>query len=203
MAYKVILQRLVISACVVYLPVSLAEPPSTNLILRQVQERAAKIEEYRRLLNNPDQNVRVAGLDVMLKSDDPAMREIAFNIAFASADDTMRAVALRNKFTYMKNLNFKLSLGSDPTEQEKKAIIIHFGNIYAIKLDSYDSNSGTLKFSDGRGEGQVSGTGLELQDNRGICTGNFILGEGAELVGTIHCKASGIRGTYKATLRLQ
>jgi hypothetical protein len=172
-------------------------------ILRQAQERAAKIEEYRQLLNNPDQNVRVAGLDVMLKSDDPAMREIAFNIALASADDAMRAIALKNKFLYLKNLNFQLSLGDSPTEIESKAIGEYFGSTFAIELENYDANTGAFTFQGSHGKGQVSGTGMDLQDTYRRCVGNFTLGDGPELVGKLNCTYHANKGSYNATLRLQ
>lgn len=173
-------------------------------ILRQAQERAAKIAEYKELLSHPDQNVRVAALDVMLKSDDPAMREIAFNMAFASADDAMRAIALRNKFLYLQTLNFALGLRDNPTEVEQSAISEHFTNAYPIKLEEYDADSGALKFRGQYGTGQVSGIGLDFNDNYRKCSANMTLGDGPVLEGLLNCsQGRQIKGSYVITLRLQ
>lgn len=173
-------------------------------ILRQAQERAAKINEYKALLTNPDQNVRVAGLDVMLKSADPAMREIAFNIAFASADDTMRAIALRNKFLYQQTLNFQLSLQDNPTEIEQRAVTEQFANVFLIQLDSYDANNGAFKFRSSYGNGQVSGIGMDFNDTYRKCSANLTLGDEPQLEGQLNCSAGNkIRGSYHIKLRLQ
>lgn len=187
-----------LSSLLLSLPVH--SQPSADEIIAQAQQRAGKIDEYRQLLNNPDQNVRLAGLDILLKSDDPAMREIAFSLGFASLDDTMRAITLKNRFSDLKVLNFQMSLRDKPTETEKSAIVEKFGGVYAVKLKSYDVNTGWLVFSGG--EGQVVGTGLDFQRDR--CRGSFLLGEGAVLEGVINCKGiSHYDGSYKATLRLQ
>jgi len=176
---------------------------SADEILKQAQERASTIEEYRQLLNNPDQNVRVAGLDVMLKSDDPAMREIAFSIAFASADDTMRAIALKNKFNYLKTLNFKLILPEQPTELEKTGIVDTFSKAFTIQLDSYDANTGELIFRSGNGQGQVAGIGMDFNDKYFRCNASLTLGDGPELVGMLNCSHPKYKGNYKISLRLQ
>jgi hypothetical protein len=177
---------------------------SADDILREAQERAAKIEEYRALLSNPDQNVRVAGLDVMLASDDPAMREIAFNTAFASADDTMRAIALRNKFRYMTTLNFKLSAREDATEGELKALAQTFSNTYVMKLTKYDANTGAINFDKAYGTGQVSGIGMNWNDAYRSCSASLSLGDEPVLEGVMNCSANnGMRGNYPISLTLQ
>ncbi len=179
--------------------------PSADEILKQAQERASVIEEYRQLLNNPDQNVRVAGLDVMLKSDDSAMREIAFSIAFASADDTMRAIALKNKFSYLKTLNFQLSLPEQPTELEETGIVDAFSRVYSIQLETYDANTGefTLKSGTAKSPGQVAGIGMDFNDKYFRCNASLTLGDGPELVGMLNCSHPKYKGNYKISLRLQ
>lgn len=176
---------------------------SAEDILRKAQERANQINEYRALLNSPDQNIRVAGLDVMLKSDDPAMREIAFNIAFSSADDSMRAIALRNKLLYLKVLNVELSERENATESEKAAVKDVFANTYQLKIKDYDAESGVIGFVSSYQSGQVNGTGLDFSDTYTKCHGGMTLGDGAELVGTLNCTYSKRKGSYNLKLRLQ
>lgn len=173
-------------------------------IVAQAQQRAATIQEYRALLSNPDQNVRVAGLDVMLASDDAAMREIAFNLAFASADDTMRAIALRNKLRYLKNLNFQMTLREGASEKEVKAISQVFGHSYPMILDKYDANSGAFTFAKSYGSGQVSGTGISFNDNYAKCNATLALGDGPILEGSMNCIANnGRQGSFLLSLTLQ
>jgi len=171
-------------------------------MLKQIQERAAKVKQYRELLGNPDQTIRISALDVMLKSDDHVMRELAFNLGFSSADDAMRAIALKNKIVYMKHLNFSLSLTKTPTEIEKKGILQKFSHAYSIDIQGYDINSGAFKFGRyGKLKGQVSGTGVSLQST--YCSANIALSEGATLTGTLKCTNSDYKGSYLMELQLQ
>lgn len=172
-------------------------------ILRQAQERADQISKYRDLLSSPDQNLRVAALDVMLKSDDPAMREIAFNMAFVSADTAMRAIALRNKFLYMQTLNFSLELRENADEKEKTAIADYFANTYRLEIKKYDPNSGSIEFERSNQKGQVSGTGMSFYDKSRKCSADMVLGDGAELEGTLICSSYKNEGSYIIKLRLQ
>jgi len=139
-------------------------------------------------------------LDVMLKSDDHVMRELAFNLGFSSADDAMRAIALKNKIVYMKHLNFNLSLTKAPSEIEKKGILKRFSHAFSIDIQDYDINSGAFKFSP-RGKGQVSGTGISLQLK--YCSANIALSEGSTLTGTLKCTDPSYKGSYLMELQLQ
>ena len=174
---------------------------SAEALKRQIQERSAKIKEFRALLNDPDQTVRLAALDVMLKSEDLAMRELAYGVGFSSADDAMRAVCLRNKLADLTTVAIKIADISSATDQQKKALT-DWGGVYTFELKSYDEKSGQFATAGSykKGKGQVTGTGIEFAQN--YCTGSFTLGEGAELVGELGCKG-GWGGTYPGSIRLQ
>lgn len=174
---------------------------STDDMLKQIQDRAAKVKQFKQLLNNPDQTVRVSALDVMLKSDDSVMRELAFGLGFASADDVMRAIALKNKITYMKQLNFNLTLTNNPTEKSKKGILEKFSNNYPVEVKGYNSNTGafTTNYRDGRG--QISGSDITLQSK--YCNANIRLSESASLKGILKCHDSSYEGNYLMELQLQ
>lgn len=177
---------------------------SADELLARAQERAAKIAEYREVLNNPDQNVRLAALDIMLQSDDPVMREVAYNQGFISADDTMRAVTLRNRLSDLSEFTFQLSLTDNPTEVEKQAITAEFQGIYGVRIQEYELDTGKVIQFNGRSQntGQVSGTSLVLNFGVKHCRGDFTLGDGPVLEGTITCDVKRYAGTYKAKAKL-
>tara|TARA_R110002073_G_scaffold940_7_gene6996 strand:+ start:32877 stop:33494 length:618 start_codon:yes stop_codon:yes gene_type:complete len=197
-------QLIAVLLCSSVVAVSAVAAPGADELIAQAQERAAKITEYREVLNHPDQNVRLAALDIMLKSEDPVMREIAYNQAFISADETMRAVALRNRLKDLSEFTFTLSLTEKPTELEKTAILENLQGIYGIAINAYDVDSGKIsEFNDYyRNTGQVSGTSLVLDDANKSCRGDFTLGDGPTLVGTFTCTHNKYKGTYKATAKL-
>ena len=56
---------------------------SAEELLKEINERKERINQFRALLNDPDQSTRLAALDVMLKSDDLAMKEVAYGIGFS------------------------------------------------------------------------------------------------------------------------
>lgn len=169
-----------------------------DALLAQIKARSEKTKQFRDLLNDPDQTTRLAALDVMLKSDDLAMRELAFSVGFSSADDAMRAVCLKNKFNYMKTLAIKLTAREKATENEKKTIE-RLGSSYPLNIREYDVNTGAITLA-GSGIGQVSGTGFEF--NEGNCNGRFVLGDEPMLIGELSCIGGSV-GIYPATIRLQ
>lgn len=183
-----------------WLPIS-AAGQSAEELLKEINERKERINQFRALLNDPDQTTRLAALDVMLKSEDPAMKEIGYGAGFSSADDAMRALALKGKFRELTVLPLTLNPDDDPTENEKK-ILQQWAGTYRFQLTEFDDSTGrfTFKGGDSTGTGQVSGTGIEFESR--YCRGQFTLGDGASLVGELRCQ-SGYQGRYIATARLQ
>lgn len=177
---------------------------SAEELLKEINARKERINQFRALLNDPDQSTRLAALDVMLKSDDLAMKEVAYGIGFNSADDAMRALALKGKFRDVTVLPFKLTAGEKETEGEKSTLQ-KLANSYSFKLGEFHEDTGRFTFSGGdyppsKYDGQISGTGLEFQSR--YCQGYFNLGESANLIGELRCNGA-FEGTYNATARLQ
>ena len=192
--------KIILSTSILIAFASHAETSSDDM-LKQIQERAAKVKQFKELLNNPDQTVRVSALDVMLKSNDPVMRELAFNLGFSSADAAMNAIALKNKIKYMKQLNFNLTLTDSPTALEKKAIQETFSNNYYIEIKDYDSNTGSFLTHRYRGKGQVSGS--EISTISKDCSTNVRVSDGASLKGVLKCSHPNFQGNYSMELQLQ
>lgn len=183
---------------------SLALAQSAEELLKEINERKERINQFRALLNDPDQSTRLAALDVMLKSDDLAMKEVAYGIGFNSADDAMRALALKGKFRDVTVLPFKLTAGEKETEAEKSTLQ-KLANSYSFKLGEFHEDTGRFSFYGGdypptKYNGQISGTGLEFQSR--YCQGYFNLGDSANLIGELRCSGA-FEGSYSATARLQ
>jgi hypothetical protein len=178
-----------------------ADTPSADELKRSIQERAHRIAEYRALLNDPDQSVRLAALDTMLKSDDIAMRELAYAVAFVSTDPTMRAVALKHRIAGMQTVVITIASRKDASQNEKR-VRDAWGGSYAFDIGGFQEKTGRFNTSGANteGKGQVVGTTLEF--SRQYCRGTFQLGEGAMLHGTLGC-LSPITGEYGGTINLE
>jgi hypothetical protein len=188
---------LVMSAC---WGISQAEM-TAEALKQQIQERSGKIQEFRALLNDPDQTVRLAALDVMLKSDDIAMRELAYGMGFNSADEAMRAVCLKNKFADQKMISVKIADIASPSDSQKKALDA-WGGIYTFNVKTFDEKTGqfTTTGSYRKGDGQLNGTRMEFSQN--YCNGTFQLGDGAVLAGELGC-TGGWSGKFEGQINLQ
>ncbi|HRP36055.1 MAG TPA: hypothetical protein PLI48_09255, partial [Gammaproteobacteria bacterium] len=55
-------------------------------IIEQARARARQVEEIKQVLNDPDQNVRLAAFEAMVGSDDSLMRELALDAGINSTD---------------------------------------------------------------------------------------------------------------------
>ena len=174
---------------------------TAEALKQQIQERSGKIKEFRALLNDPDQTVRLASRDVMLKSDDIAMRELAYGMGFNSADEAMRAVCLKNKFADQKIISVKISEISSPSDSQKKALDA-WGGVYTFDVKSFDEKTGqfTTAGSYRKGAGQLNGTRMEFSQN--YCNGAFTLGDGAVLTGELGC-IGGWSGKFEGQISLQ
>lgn len=179
---------------------SLAET-SAEALKRQIQERSTKMKEFRALLNDPDQTVRLASLDVMLKSDDIAMREMAFGMCFNSADQAMLAICLKNKFADFQTLTLNIVEKSGWSDTEKKALA-DWGGVYSFDVTNYDEKSGqfTSAGSYKIGKGQI--TGIQVKFTQPYCNGTFKLIDGGILEGEIGCTGSWA-GKFPAQIKLQ
>lgn len=176
---------------------------SAEELLNEIQARKERINQFRALLNDPDQSTRLAALDVMLSSDDPAMKEIAYGIGFNSADEAMRALTLKGKFRDITMLPFTLSTSKDPTETEKNTLE-KLAGAYSFRLNEFDADSGRFTFfgpdyPGSKRSGQISGTRVSFQSH--LCQGDLTLGDGAVLSGELRCRRN-FQGSYSATVSL-
>src|SRR6267143_3880695 len=111
--------------------------PSADKIRAQSQ----RMREYRALLGDPDSNVRLAALDEMLKSSEPAMRELAFEAGFASADQNMRALTLRARILSMKSFILELQNVDKLEDEAWRRTINHFGASPSFTITKIDAQT--------------------------------------------------------------
>ncbi len=176
---------------------------SAEQLKQRIQARSQRIAEFRALLNDPDQTVRLAALDEMLGSDDVAMRELAFGVCFNSADQAMRAICLRRKFADLGTINveFPGTAGQEWSASQLK-VLQEWGGTYTFSVTGFDPKTGRFKTigTYRNGKGQLSGTRLTFKHP--YCAGSFALGDGAVLEGELGCTSSWA-GTFKGVIRLQ
>jgi hypothetical protein len=149
----------------------------------KIRAQAQRMKEYRALLADPDSNVRLAALDEMLKSSEPALRELAFEAGFASADQNMRALALRARILSMKSFVLELQNLPKLEDQELRRFSANFGGLApSFEIEKVDAQTGNIELrfgGSGRVAGQefsfiVSGGGARLRlIDGGVMTGKF------------------------------
>jgi hypothetical protein len=168
---------------------------------QKIHQRSQKINEFRALLNDPDPAVRLSALDTMLKSDDVAMRELAYGIGFSSADQSMRAVCLNNRFASLKTVVIKIATVDGFTEKQQKALA-RWGGDYRFEIKEYDEKTGQFSSTGGGhvGRGQVTGTRIDFSQQ--FCNGSFRLIDGGMLEGELGCTSTWT-GIYPGRIDLQ
>ena len=157
-------------------------------LLTIIRAQAGQYNEFKELLNSPDQSLRIAAFDGMVNSGDPALRDIAIDEALANADVTMQSLAFREVIMGLDSVNFAMTLPDNASENTKKNITA-WGGAYFLKLSKKDKKLG--QFSGGSTDfknsmkGNISG--LELSFVSKVCSGKASLVDGAVLQGVISC----------------
>lgn len=155
-----------------------------------IMKRAATVSEFKGLLNSADENVRLAALDTLLKSENTATRAMAYTAGYASKDVTVRAITLRNNMNELSTVPITISLPESSDKDAKKYYEKYAGGgMYSMTVTSYEEKNGNFKFKDNNGSkaklGSVSGLTLSFRGS--YCNGNFVLNELSELVGSLKC----------------
>lgn len=159
-------------------------------LVEQIKKRAGQIAEVKALLNDADPNTRAAALDVMLKSEDTAMRELAYATGLNSADDVLRAVTIRNKLNETNILAVEAKLPEQATDKGKEAFNKYLnGGILTVKVTKYDEAKGSFIYKTQNSHNSYLGsvTGLKLNFEGSRCTGSFMLNDASEFDGILSC----------------
>lgn len=144
--------------------VSIAQQSAAEM-LEQARARARDMEELKKVLNGPDQNMRLASFDIMVNSGDNAMREIAIDLGLASTDSLMQAMAFKEAIMGLDSIVMNLEIdSSQPKEIQDIAekFLSSKGNVYTVHITGRDKANGTFDIK--RNKGQVSGTSVNFTE---------------------------------------
>ena len=201
--------RMIPIACVFAATVTLLFSPtpvyaqtSAAEMLEQARARSREMEELKAVLNGPDQNMRLAAFDVMVKSGDEAMRQVALDLGLASADPLMQAMAFKETILSLNRLVFQLEIDtSQPAsvQQKAQAILDASGATYSIPITKPDRNTGIFTIRQSY-QGQVNGTTLNFKVS--YDTGQFDLADETTIRGTLSIYKAGYGG-FIATARIR
>jgi hypothetical protein len=166
---------------------------SVDDILEKARSQARDYEKLKRVLvEEPDQNVRLAAFDLMVKDGDSMLHAIAVDAGLASADRLLQAAAFKEAIMSLDRLHLTLSLdktASQDMQEKAKQYLDTKGDALVIVFRKKDARAGT--FSGPSLNGEVSGTlltyklgygsgTLELKDDNAI-SGTVIVHSGSPL----------------------
>lgn len=158
------------------------------LDLQAIQQKAAKINEAKGLLNNPDPTVRLAVIEAMIESDDLAMRELGYQAGFANDDDAVRAITLRKRFKELKNLRLELELPEKATEPQQKMFANpNYSGAYIVNVYKYDETTGQFFTNSGNTSPSYTATlnGIYLTGSNGSTNFKLKLNDESVFEGSI------------------
>ena len=172
---------------------NLAAQDSIEALLEKARSQGQKYEKLKRVLNEePDQNVRLAAFDLMIRDGDTMMRDIAVDAGLASADRLLQAAAFREAVMSLDRLHLTLSVDTSAAaemQENAKQYLDKKGDALVVVLRKKDPKAGT--FSGPNLSGEVTGTlvtykwgygsgSLELKDDNAV-GGNVVVYDGKPL----------------------
>lgn len=171
-------------------------------IIEKARERARQVDEIKQVLNDPDQNVRLAAFEAMVGSDDPLMRELALDAGLSSTDQVLRGMALKHAVLNLAAIHVTLAVDESapkPVQERVQAYLQKSGRTYQVEIDPKSVNPERGSFY-GRGNpshsGNVSGTVVTF--SYGYYTGELHLQDDNTLAGHVHYSYGGDH-QFKAT----
>lgn len=176
-------------------------------VIEQARARARQVEEIKQVLNDPDQNVRLAAFEAMVGSDDPLMRELALDAGLNSTDQVLRGMALRHAVLGLAQLTISLEVDeSAPKEiqESSRAFLLKNGSSYAMTIDDKGKDLGTGAFhaaGQASHRGNVSGQVVTFKYS--YHSGELHLQDDNTLAGKVFYQWSSHNHQFKATAPLR
>ena len=117
-------------------------------ILEKARGQARDLEELRKVLNGPDQNMRLATFDAMAASGDPTMRNVAIDVGMASADSLLQAAAFREVVMGLDSLIMTLVVDTSAPDavQEKSTKRLDSGTEYVLQMAYHEPKTGKFAY---------------------------------------------------------
>jgi len=170
-------------------------------LLAKIRANAGQYNEFKQLLNNPDQSIRIAAFDGMVNSGDSALRNIALDEALVNTDSTVQALALKEVIMDLDVLNFSIVL-ADSVSEESKAVVNKWASSYGLTFFQKNKEKGVFsgkstdsiqRTSSKKGfGGNISGLKVFFSSEDLVCMGDVVLTAGAILKGTLACPKYGL-----------
>ena len=180
---------------------------STAEIIEQARARARQVEEIKQVLNDPDQNVRLAAFEAMVGSDDSLMRELALDAGMNSTDQVLRGMALRQAVLGLSQLAITLTVDNTAPkaiQDSSREFLEKNGNSYVMAIDPKTRDLSTGAFSQpGNTQSRGNISGLVVTFKYTYYTGELYLQEDNTLAGTVHYQWSSNNHQFKATAPLR
>lgn len=176
-------------------------------IIEQARARARQVEEIKQVLNDPDQNVRLAAFEAMVGSDDSLMRELALDAGINSTDQVLRGLALRHAVLGLSQLTITLAVddsASKPIQESTREFLAKNGNSYVMGIDQKTKDLSTGAFNlpaSSSYRGNVSGQVVTFRE--AYHTGELHLQEDNTLAGTLYYQRGAATHQFKATAPLR
>ena len=190
------------TAAMLFSPAPVYAQTSAAEMLEQARARSREMEEMKAVLNGPDQNMRLAAFDVMVRSGDEAMRQVALDLGLASADPLMQAMAFKETILSLNRIVFTLELDTsepDSVQQKAQAYLNSNGATYQFPIASVDRDTGVFVIKSSY-TGQVNGTTLTFKN--GYDTGQLELVDETTIKGKIKTYKGGFGG-FIATAKVR
>mgnify|MGYP001818737109 CR=1 FL=1 len=141
---------------------------SIDQILEKARAEAGELAKLRRIINEePDPNERLAAFELMVKSGDNTMLDIAIDSGLASADRLLQSAAFKAAIMNLERLNLTLKVDKDASEKIRSASQAYLdekGDQYLLPFDKKDVEKGTISAQ--HFNAQVIGTHLSYTYGR-------------------------------------
>lgn len=165
-------------------------------IIESARQDAREASELKTALNDPDQNVRLAVFEHMLRSEKEATRLMALEAGLGSADTLMRAMAFKALIMKLNAIHVTLAPDTKATSARQEAARKHLdrqGNEMVIQMSSKEPDKGTFRW--GTGSGQVSG--LLFNVTHGATSVTLSLQDDNTLAGLVRNNQTSFVGTAR------
>lgn len=172
-------------------------------ILEQARSKARDMEELRKILNGPDQNMRLATFDAMMTSGDEALQQIALDAGLASADALMQAMAFKAAIMSLDRLVLTLEVDGtqpEPIQEAARSYLEKNGNSWVLSMPKKEPDNGTFR-ANVNSRGEVSGTMLNFDYGRN--SGTLALKDDATVGGPVTLYHNGGNAGFVGTGRIR
>jgi len=157
---------------------------SASEIIEKARAEAKEFNEFKLALEDPDQSVRLAVFEQMLKQPAAPLRMMAIQAGLTSSDDIMRSRALVAQILDMDHLVIHLKVNekaNSKSQEATKKLLLRDGDVWRLSIRQKNPDDNTFSIGVGEYSGKVNG--LQVSLLRGPSGMHFQLDDNNRLVG--------------------